>query len=73
MCSNLATLRFDKLFDYSAELEDGEAGKVIKSTFERLSREIEHKLEKRNRRRLENGQLTFPYLLPSWLPNGVQT
>ena len=72
MTAILGTFRFDRLLDYGDELDEKKAGKVIKSHFRRLNGKIEKKLKKRNKRRLEKGQLTLPYLLPSWLPNGVQ-
>ena len=73
MCSSLATFRFDKLFDYGAELVDKRAGALIKLHYYRLAWSVEAQLKLRNKIRFARGQLTFPYLLPSWLPNGVQT
>ena len=69
----LGTFRYDSLFDYSDKLDDSEAGDVVFEHFLRLHRDVNPLLVARNEKRLEKGHLTYPYFLPRWLPNGVQT
>ena len=69
----LSVFRYDSLFDYSGELEDPLAREVVYKHHCKLVKKIQPKLERRNKRRFHEGHLTYPYLLPRWLPNGVQT
>lgn len=69
----LSTLRYDSLFDYSSELEDPLARKIVYKHHCRLAREIQPRIEQRNKCRLQRGHLTYPYLIPRWITNGVQT
>ena len=70
---NLATLRYDSLFNYSGKLRDKPGREVVDRHFCRLRRVIQPLLEDRNEKRFQGGQLTYPYFLPRWVPNGVQT
>lgn len=69
----LGTFRYDSLFDYSDKLDDNQAGEVVFDHFLRLHHEVNPVLLARNEKRLAKGHLTYPYFLPRWLPNGVQT
>ena len=70
---NLANYRFDSLFDYGSQLPDKPGREVISSWYNFLQQILQPHLEKRNLRRLQKGHLTYPYLLPRWVPNGIQT
>lgn len=69
----LATLRFDTLYDYGNELQDSKAQEVVKRYYTYLMNVVQPGLETENEKRLSNGDLTYPYFLPKWLPNGIQT
>ena len=69
----LSVLRYDSLFDYSSELEDPLAREIVYKYHCKLIRTTQPKIERKNKRRLQEGHLTYPYLIPRWLPNGVQT
>ena len=68
----IGTLRYDRLFDYAEKLQDPTAKAIVAAHKLNLDNEIQTKLEKRNKKRLDEGHLTYPYLLPKWIPNGVQ-
>jgi hypothetical protein len=69
----LGSYRYDRLFDYGKNLDDMKGKAVVVRYFDRLNQVVEPLLAKRNKLRLTCGHLTFPYLLPKWVPNGVQT
>ena len=66
-----AGIRANRLFDYSAQMADERAGKLVQDTYERLTKNIQEVLEKRNRQRFERGDLTYQYLEPKWLTNSI--
>ncbi|XP_078353116.1 polyunsaturated fatty acid 5-lipoxygenase-like [Oculina patagonica] len=70
---SLSNYRFDTLFDYGSQLPDKPARQVISKWFNYLQRSVQPCIEKRNRDRLAKGHLSYPYLLPRWIPNGIQT
>ncbi len=70
---SLANYRFDSLFDYGSQLPDKAGREVVVKWFNFLQQTLQPYLEKRNLRRLKEGHLTYPYLLPRWVPNGIQT
>jgi hypothetical protein len=67
----LGTFRYDRLFDYGEFLDDPEARQVLYRHFSVLTEEVEPLLNERDR--LRDGHLTYPYMSPRWLPNGIQT
>ncbi|XP_032236516.2 polyunsaturated fatty acid 5-lipoxygenase [Nematostella vectensis] len=70
---SLGVLRLDHLFDYGPNLDDMRARAILSKHYDRLSRRVGGILEERNKNRYQNGHLTYPYLMPRWLPNGIQT
>ena len=68
----IGTFRYDRILDYADKLQDKKAKALITKYKSKLDGEIEEILEKRNKERLKQGHLTYPYLQPKWLPNGVQ-
>jgi len=69
----LASFRYDTLFDYHDKLDDEEAKKIVRKYYNRLRETVQPDLEREDNKRLANGDLTYPYYLPSWMPNGIQT
>ena len=69
----LASFRYDTLFDYHDKLDDEAAREIVKKHYEILRETVEPDLKRENKKRLSNGDLTYPYYLPSWMPNGIQT
>lgn len=70
---SLSSLRLDRLFDYGNLLEDGRARDVLYKHYSNLVNKVEKVLDEKNKIRYNTGFLTYPYMLPRWLPNGVQT
>lgn len=71
--NGLSLFRFDSLFDYGNELLDPEAVKLVNGYYTYLMNVIQPKMQEKNRKRKEDNYLTYPYFIPRWLPNGVQT
>ncbi|XP_048582836.1 polyunsaturated fatty acid 5-lipoxygenase [Nematostella vectensis] len=71
--SGLGTFRYDRLLDYASFLEDRAARRVVYRNFCRLNELVEPLLIRINNRRLKDGHLAYPYFIPRWLPNGIQT
>ena len=71
--NGLAGLRFDSLFDYGNSLEDSKATNIINNHYSYLMCVVQPKLQKRNKKRKDKDDLTYPYFIPRWIPNGVQT
>ncbi|CAH3036867.1 unnamed protein product, partial [Porites lobata] len=69
----LAGFRFDSLFDYGNSLEDSKAANIINNHYSYLMRVVQPKLQERNKKRKDKDDLTYPYFIPRWIPNGVQT
>lgn len=69
----LSLFRFDSLFDYGNELLDPEAVKLVNGYYAYLMNVIQPQMQEKNRKRKEDNYLTYPYLIPRWLPNGIQT
>ena len=69
----LSLFRFDSLFDYGNELRDPRAAELVNGYYTCLMNDIQPHMQERNRKRKEDGYLTYPYFIPKWLPNGIQT
>jgi len=69
----LASFRYDFLFDYYDKLPHEDGKNIVKKHYETLRGRIQSDLERENKKRLDNGDLTYPYYLPSWMTNGIQT
>lgn len=72
LVSELSSFRMDRLFDYGSKLETSEGKKIVDFYKLKLETAIEPVLAKRNKDRLEEGHLTYSYMQPSWLTNGIQ-
>ncbi|KAL9951789.1 hypothetical protein ACROYT_G044516 [Oculina patagonica] len=71
--TSLANYRFDSLFDYGSQLSDKRGREAVVKWFNKLHYSLQPYLENVNLQRLKEGHLTYPYLLPRWIPNGIQT
>ncbi|KAJ7384832.1 hypothetical protein OS493_019509 [Desmophyllum pertusum] len=71
--NSLGTFRFDTLFDYGNELDDIKAVNLINSYYGYLMEVVQPLMQDLNQERKDKGQLTYPYLTPRWVPNGIQT
>ncbi|CAH3169166.1 unnamed protein product, partial [Porites evermanni] len=71
--NSLALYRFDTLFDYGNNLEDIKAVNLINEYYSYLMYNVQPKMQEVNEERKERGDLTYPYLIPRWIPNGIQT
>jgi len=71
--NTLSLYRYDTIFDYGNNLNDTRAVKLLNRYFSRLMNDIQPEMQDTNEQRKINGSLTYPYLIPRWLPNGIQT
>ena len=69
----LGSLHYDELFDYSSQLNDEKAKGLVSKYYKKLKEEIKPIIESRNRKRYSKGQLTYPYLVPGFIPNSIST
>ncbi|KAM7428053.1 hypothetical protein ABFA07_020908 [Porites harrisoni] len=71
--NTLGIFRLDRLFDYGNLLEDTDAVNLINRYYSKLMHFVQPKLQNLNQKRKARGDLTYPYFIPKWLPNGIQT
>ncbi|XP_073246918.1 polyunsaturated fatty acid 5-lipoxygenase-like [Porites lutea] len=71
--NTLGIFRLDRLFDYGNFLEDTDAVNLVNHYYSKLMLVVQPKLQSLNRKRKDRGDLTYPYFIPKWLPNGIQT
>ena len=71
--NSLALYRFDTIFDYGNNLQETRAVKLLNRYFGHLINVVQPEMQQKNQQRKEDGDLTYPYLIPRWLPNGIQT
>jgi len=69
---SLAAFRLDSFIDYGNELQDNKAANLINGYYSYLMNVVQPRMQEMNRQRKEEGYLTYPYLIPRWIPNGVQ-
>jgi len=67
----LASLRMNKLFDYSNQLTDDKTRDIVRDTFRHFHVDIQTKLAARNAKRFKEGKLTFQYFEPAWMTNSI--
>ncbi|XP_020626534.1 allene oxide synthase-lipoxygenase protein-like [Orbicella faveolata] len=70
---SLGEFRFDSLFDYGNELQDINAVNLVNSYHSYLMTVVQPRMQEENEMRKKTGHLTYPYFIPRWLPNSVQT
>ena len=71
--NTLGIFRLDRLFDYGNELQDVKAGDLLNRYYSYLMTVVQPRLQETNRQREKSGYLTYPFFIPKWLPNGIQT
>lgn len=69
----LASIRYDKIFDYSDTMEDERAKKLVKKYYDELHGEVNNLIFERNCARNLDGNFVYPYFMPQWLTNSIQT
>jgi hypothetical protein len=69
----LGSVRYDKFFDYSDTLVDDKAKKLVKKYYDLLHGEVNKEIIDRNCRRHLEGKAIYPYLMPQWMTNSIQT
>ncbi len=69
----LGSIRYDKLFDYSDNLADDRAKELVKKYYDELHGDINKQILNKNIVRLREGKLIYPYFMPQWLTNSIQT
>ena len=52
-------------------MSDEEGRKVVENTYQRLNTLVQKTLQARNQQRFDNGDLTYQYFEPKWLPNSI--
>jgi hypothetical protein len=70
---SLGSIRYDVLLDYGNRLKDDRGKAVVKKYHARLIGTINDQISVRNQERFASGKLTYPYFLPKWMPNSIQT
>ena len=70
---SLGSLRIVRLFDYGARLTEQGGRVIVLKHYNHLHSVVKPLLDNRNKRRLQEGYLTYPYLSPSWIPNSICT
>ena len=69
----VGSMRFDVYLDYSRHIKDRPAKAVVNKYHKRLIGTINDEITARNKKRLANGKISYPYFLPKWLPNSIHT
>ena len=67
----VGTLHYDELFDYSTQLDDEAARKLVSRYHKLLKTKVKPLFEERRKKRLAKGQLTYPYMDPSFITNSI--
>ena len=69
----LGSIRYDRYFDYSDTLVDDRAKELVKKYYDELNDVVNKKIMERNFGRHLKGKPIYPYLMPQWLTNSIQT
>eukprot|EP00794_Sanderia_malayensis_P009939 gene9939-10959_t len=65
----ISALHYDKLFDYSNELNNAYLKSIVKKAYIDLMYNVKPILDKRNAWRKKQGHLTNPHMVPEWITN----
>ena len=69
----LGSIRYDRYFDYSDTLVDDQAKELVKKYYDELNGVVNKNIMERNFERHLKGKPIYPYLMPQWLTNSIQT
>lgn len=72
LSSNLAGIHLDQLFDYSSKIEGKKAKELIERFHDEL-KTVTEQMMKENEKRVDEGFLPYPYLLPEYVTNSAST
>ncbi|XP_046850359.1 polyunsaturated fatty acid 5-lipoxygenase-like isoform X2 [Xenia sp. Carnegie-2017] len=70
---SLGSLRYDVFLDYADKLKDNRAKAVVKKYHSKLIGDVNKEITDRNTARLKAGKFVYPYFLPKWITNSIQT
>eukprot|EP00794_Sanderia_malayensis_P009937 gene9937-10957_t len=73
LTNSLSALHYDKLFDYSNELNNAYLKSIVKKAYIDLMYNVKPILDKRNAWRKKQGHLTNPHMVPEWITNSIST
>ena len=72
LAMSLGSIRYDKLFDYSDKLEDPKARYLVKRYYKKI-KGISRVTKVKNKQRIKDGHLAYPYFLADLMPNSIHT
>lgn len=72
LSSNLAGIHLDQLLDYSSKIEGKKAKELIERFHDEL-KTVTEQMMKENEKRVDEGFLPYPYLLPEYVTNSAST
>lgn len=72
LSSNLAGIHLDQLLDYSTKIE-GNKGREVVAKFHDELKNVGQEITKANDKRVKEGFLPYPYLLPEYVSNSAST
>lgn len=72
LSSNLAGIHLDQLLDYSSKIE-GKKGKEVVAKFHEELKNVSEEITKANDKRVKEGFLPYPYLMPEYVSNSAST
>ena len=70
---NLASLRYDHLFDYGNQLQHKQAADIVNQHSQFINGFLAAIIESRNKQREKMNHLPYPYLVPGWIANSIHT
>lgn len=72
LSSNLGGIHLDQLFDYSSKIEGRKAKEVVERFHDEL-KTVTQQIMQENEKRVDEGFLPYPYLLPEYVTNSAST
>ena len=72
LSSNLGGIHLDQLFDYYSKIEGKKAKEVVERFHDEL-KTVTEQIMQENGKRVDEGFLPYPYLLPEYVTNSAST
>ena len=70
---NLASLRYDHLFDYGNQLQHKQAADIVNQHSQFINGFLAAIIESRNKQREKINHLPYSYLVTSWMTKSIYT
>ena len=70
---SLGSIRYTKIFDYSENLVDPMAKELVEKYYREFHKNINDEIANRNKVRGHDGKFMYPYFMPEWLTNSIET